>query len=311
MLEVKNLVHSFNGVKALRGISFAMKQGEILGFLGPNGAGKTTTMRIIAGFFTPSSGEVYFEGKEIRKNPMEFRRQLGYLPENVPLYPDLTVREYLDWVVRIKGGDPRREMKMAVERCGLVGVKNSLISHLSRGYRQRVGMAQAILGDAKLLLLDEPTIGLDPSQIREIRSLIQELGADKTIILSTHILAEVELICNRVLIMNKGSIVAEDTPERLKRGNDSSGSFLLRLSIPQDKVEAVSDGLKSLSCINEVRMESECADGCVFLLSVRSGLDRRAEITRFVSSQEWPMLEFKAIGRTLEDIFVSLVQENS
>ncbi|MFW5734541.1 MAG: ABC transporter ATP-binding protein, partial [Oceanidesulfovibrio sp.] len=192
MLEVLNLSHRYGSTRVLHDVSFTVAEGEILGLLGPNGAGKSTTMRILTGYLRPSAGRVVFGGRDIQKEPQALRSRLGYMPENVPLYPELTVEEHLVWVARLKGAkDAKRETAAVLDRCGLSGARSKLVRQLSKGYRQRVGLAQAILGPTRLLILDEPTAGLDPQQIRDIRELIRELGREKTILLSTHILPEV------------------------------------------------------------------------------------------------------------------------
>jgi ABC-2 type transport system ATP-binding protein len=229
MIEVKNLWKSYGDFVAVKDISFRVNSGEIMGFLGPNGAGKTTTMRILAGFMPASRGQAYVAGHEVSEDSMEVRRSIGYLPEHPPLYLDMTVLEYLKFVARIKGL-PQKKVAAAVDRsidlCGLTEMRRRIIGKLSKGYRQRTGLAQAIIHDPPVLILDEPTIGLDPRQISYIRKLIRDLSGDHTVILSTHILSEVTLTCNRVIIINRGEILADDTVENMTRDGDLERQFL-------------------------------------------------------------------------------------
>lgn len=223
MIEVKNLVKNYGNVKAVKDISFTVGDGEILGFLGPNGAGKSTTMNILTGYISMTSGEVKIDGIDILSDPIAAKKLIGYLPEQPPLYPEMTVKEYLKFVCELKGAkDSNSQIESITHKTGLVKVINRRIGNLSKGYRQRVGFAGALAGDPKVLILDEPTVGLDPNQIIEIRELIRELGKTHTVILSTHILPEVSAICSRVLIMNNGEIAAEDTPENLTHESDDS-----------------------------------------------------------------------------------------
>ena len=218
MIEVSGLTKYYGNFKAIEDVSFTVQRGEILGFLGPNGAGKTTTMRILTGYMPATAGVCRVGGLDVFEQPVAVKRQIGYLPENVPLYPEFTVFEYLQFVARIKGvpkADQPAVLERIIGRCGLESVRHRLIAQLSKGYRQRVGLAQALVHDPAVIVLDEPTIGLDPAQIREVRELIKGLGRDHTIILSSHILPEVSQVCDRVVIINKGRIVAEDTPENL------------------------------------------------------------------------------------------------
>ncbi|MBG0777751.1 MAG: ABC transporter ATP-binding protein [Desulfovibrionaceae bacterium] len=307
MLEVRNVNHHYGAVQVLHDLSFTVNRGEVLGFLGPNGAGKSTTMRILTGYLTPTSGQVLFDGLDARRNMVALRARLGYLPENVPLYPELRVAEYLRWVARVKrSADPERQVAEAMDRCGLAHVAARLIRHLSRGYRQRVGLAQAMLGNAELLILDEPTVGLDPAQIREIRELIRELGRERTILLSTHILAEVELACDRVLIIDKGCIKAEDTPSNLAAG---AGALRLRVGVAADLADAVCAALAVVPGVREARPESGggSGDGVLVRVEAEPGADVRARLAERVLAAGWPLLELRPAGDSLEEAFVSLV----
>ncbi len=308
MLEVRNLCHHYGMAQVLFNLDFSVNQGEVVGFLGPNGAGKTTTMRILTGYLQPSAGTVVFDGRDIRENVVRLRKQLGYMPENVPLYPELTVAEYLGWAACIKQSKhPARQVGEVVERCGLAQHRNTLIRHLSKGFRQRVGLAQAILGETRLLILDEPTAGLDPRQIRDIRILIRELGREKTILLSTHILPEVELTCDRAVIIDRGRIVAEDTPAGLVQSFGAQGRYLLRLDVAEAQTEAVLSCFRGVEDVRQVERAEDAGRG-TFLLQTDPVVDRRAAISRLVFEKGWPLLEFKPASASLEEVFVSLVR---
>lgn len=233
MIEVNNLTKSYGDYTAVSGVSFSAKRGDIVGFLGPNGAGKTTTIRMLATYLPPSSGSASIAGYDILANPDEVRKRIGYLPENPPLYPEMTVREYLKFIAEIKGV-PRNAMQSRIdgvmEQCFITDVQNKLCQHLSRGYRQRVGLAQAIIHEPDVIILDEPTSGLDPKQIIEIRRLIRSLGENHTVLLSTHILPEVSMVCNRVVIINRGRVVIEGMLDELTRGRDLEQIFLESVS---------------------------------------------------------------------------------
>ena len=308
MLDVRKLCHHYGKVQVLHDLDFSVNQGEIVGLLGPNGAGKSTTMRILTGYYTPSSGDVLFDGQDIRKDILRIRRQLGYMPEDVPLYPELKVQEYLLWAARIKESvNPARQVGEVLERCGLDKVKNKLIRFLSKGYRQRVGLAQCILGEPRLLILDEPTVGLDPTQIREIRSLIKELGKERTIFLSTHILPEVEKTCDRALIIDKGRIIAEDTPAGLVAAFGGKGRFLLKLDVATDLLGDVLAAYRKIPGVTS----AELGDNSEIVLETSPEKDIRAELTSLAFQSGWPLVEFKPANVSLEEVFVSLVREEN
>ncbi len=271
-------------------------------------------MRILTGFLTPSRGGVVFDGKDIRKEPLALRRRLGYMPENAPLYGELTVQEHLDWAARMKGdAKPAAAVAEALQRCGLQEARSKLARHLSKGYRQRVCLAQAILGPTRLIILDEPTAGLDPTQIREIRTLIRELGQEKTILLSTHILPEVELTCDRVLIINEGRIVAEDTPAGLTQAFGARGRHLLRLALaPEGPTEAdVLAGLRELPWVVEADAASAAYGPGAFTVQAAAHEDHRADLSRFVFERNWPLLELKPVDAGLEEAFVHIVRDET
>lgn len=312
MLEVTGLSHHYGKKQVLFDLNFTVRTGEILGFLGPNGAGKSTTMRILTGYLTPSAGQAAYDGRDIQRDPDHLRRSLGYLPESVPVYPELTTVEYLAWVARIKGAEsPEAEVDRVMHRCGLTDVRRTLIRRLSKGYRQRIGLAQAILGPTRLLILDEPTVGLDPEQIREVREFIRELGREMTILLSTHILPEVELTCDRVLIINKGRILAEDTPANLVQRVGGGGRYLLRLGVTQGQEAETAEHLARRPFVTKASVECFDRFGCAFFVETDPARDVRAELTQAVFEGGWPLLEFKPADVSLEEAFVSLVREES
>lgn len=303
MVEVVGLTKFYGEVKALEEVTFDVRRGEILGFLGPNGAGKTTTMRILTGFLSPTSGTAKVAGYDVVENSLEVRRLTGYLPETVPLYNEMRVRDYLGYMARIRGV-PRRSIRERVDdvvgRCGLTEVADRLIGHLSKGYRQRVGIAQALVHDPQVLILDEPTIGLDPVQVREVRQLIKSMAGERTIILSTHILPEVSMTCERVLIIHKGRIVAEDTPEGLSRRLQQSERILVRLARPP------SQPLRAFSQLDGVVRVESVGDN-LFAIETPPGNDIRERVAEFVVQNGWGLLELRREELTLEDIFVNLV----
>lgn len=303
MIEVVGLTKFYGEVRALDEVTFDVRKGEILGFLGPNGAGKTTAMRILTGFLSPTSGTAKIAGYDVVEESLEVRRLTGYLPESTPLYNEMRVRDYLGYMARIRGV-PRRRIRDRVddivERCGLTEVADRLIGHLSKGYRQRVGIAQALVHDPQVLILDEPTIGLDPVQVREVRQLIKSMAGERTIILSTHILPEVSMTCQRVLIIHKGRIVAEDTPEGLSRRLQQSERVLVRLARPP------SQPLHAFSQLDGV-LRVEPVDDNLFAIETPPGNDIREKVAEFVVQKGWGLLELRREEMTLEEIFVNLV----
>ncbi len=309
MIEVDNLVKRYAGVEAVKGISFKVDRGEIVGFLGPNGAGKSTTMRVLAGFLPPTAGVARVAGMDLLRDSVAVRRKIGYMPENVPLYPDMRVDEFLRFRARLKGVAGKR-VKERVEEvkklCSLTDVGRKIIGALSKGYRQRVGLADALVADPDLLILDEPTIGLDPNQIRQVRGLIKDLGKRHTILLSTHILPEVEMTCSRVLIINKGRIEASDSPENLTKRVHAGGSVRLEAKQP---AAAVKDALKGVAGVDEV---SAAQDGewCVAEVFAKKGEDLREELFRLAAGKGWAVRELRRQRATLEDVFVEITHED-
>ncbi len=312
MIEVENLTKFYGPTAAIQDVSFRVDQGQIVGFLGPNGAGKTTTLRILSGYLPATSGTARVAGFDVFKESLAVRRRLGYLPENVPLYPEMRVRTYLDFVAEVKGvprQERQRRVAAAMERCRVDDVANHLIGSLSRGYRQRVGIAQAILHDPEVILLDEPTVGLDPKQIIEIRQLITELAGQRTVILSTHILPEVEMVCQRVIIINQGKIVAVDTPENLKAKIRTSARVLLQVDGP---AVAVRDHLERVPGVLRVEERPERADGRIrYLVECAPDRDLRRDLAAAVVGQGWGLSELRPADVMLEEVFIRLVTEES
>lgn len=301
MIEAHNITKTFPGVVALDHISFEVGKGEIVGFLGPNGAGKTTTMRILTCFLPPTHGSARVAGFECMKESMQVRRRVGYLPETNPLYIEMRVWEYLDFRASIKGvgiRDRKKRIEEACDRCGLRDRQSSIIETLSKGYRQRVGLADAILHNPEVLILDEPTIGLDPNQMREVRILIRELGRDRTVLLSTHILSEVEKLCRRILIINKGSIVVEGTPQQIAEQLIRTGRFHLQVRGDGRPVKETLDAIPGVG--NSIW--SQQGDLHTFLIDAK-GKDVSGEILRAAAAKGWEVVEFGPEHLSLDDVF--------
>ena len=308
MIKVENLTRRFGRTLAIDNLSFEVKRGEIVGFLGPNGAGKTTTMRILSCFLPATGGKVTVGGFDVFADSLEVRRRIGYLPENVPLYTDMRVKEYLDYRAVLKGlsGKKKRSrVKEMLEECGLGEVSNSVIGRLSKGYKQRLGLADSLVHEPELLILDEPTIGLDPNQIRHIRNLIKSLAHHHTVLLSSHILPEVEMICERVLIINKGKIVASDTPGNLVGLMRGAPKTIAEIKGP---VEKVKEGLLKIPGIVKVTEESD-GEWCRYICDCQKDWDIRPEIFAMASSCKWGMRELVLEKRNLEDFFVEVTTE--
>ena len=308
MIVAEGLVKEFGATRAVDGVSFSVRDGEIMGLLGPNGSGKTTIMRILTGFFPPSEGRVTIDGLDVEEHSLAVRERIGYLPENVVLYPDLSVHRFLAFCAEVKGipsNARRARIDEVMTACGLTEVAGKLIGKLSKGYRQRVGIAQAVMHRPKVLVLDEPTVGLDPRQIVDIRSLIKALGGSTTILLSTHILPEVSMTCERVIIIDYGRIIAEDTAEGLTRRLQGSHETRARIAGSRDAVLAA---LRELPELDDVR-EEPSTDGVVTVI-VRSahGDDARRALAAHVVGRGFGLLEVRPLPMTLEDLFVRLVR---
>jgi len=310
MIEVENLTKRYGPTLAVSDVSFEVHDGEILGFLGPNGAGKTTTMRVITGYFPPSAGRVRVAGYDVVEEPLEAKRRTGYLPEAPPVYPDMTVAEYLAFVGRIKGV-PRRELKSRLaevsEKCAVTDVQNRQIGKLSKGYRQRVGLAQALIHNPEVLVLDEPTAGLDPKQIIETRQLIKGLAGRHTVILSTHILPEAAKTCQRVVVINAGKIVAVGTPDELTRRLQGFETILLTVEGPATDVK---DKLQQVEGVNLVEPHDSSDGRMTYEVHAEKGKDVRAELARAVVESHWKLYELKTSGMSLEDIFLKLTTKD-
>ena len=311
MIEIKNLTKSYGPKKAVDNISFTVNSGEILGFLGPNGAGKSTTMNIITGYNGATEGSVLIDGLDTVEHPMECRRKIGYLPELPPLYMDMKVSEYLDFVFDLKKPDLNREEHIAeiMEIVKITDVSGRLIKNLSKGYKQRVGIAQALIGNPEILILDEPTVGLDPKQIIEIRNVIKELGKDRTIILSSHILPEVSAICERVIIINEGKIMAIDTPDNLSAKLAGENKLMIRV---EGKEKEVTDALRGIEGISGIECVGEVETGtCDFIISAKKGADIRKKVFSALAQEDMPILMSKTAGLSLEEIFLKLTTDES
>lgn len=312
MIEVKDLTKSYGPVTAVDHVSFGVNKGEILGFLGPNGAGKTTTMRILTGFMPATSGTASVAGFDVTTESLEVRRHIGYLPEAPPIYPDMTVESYLDFVARIKNvpAEKRRaRVNDALAKTTLIERRHDLIKRLSRGYKQRVGIAQALVHDPDVIILDEPTVGLDPKQIIEVRHLIKSLAGNHTIILSTHILPEVSMTCDRVVIINKGKVAAVDTPQNLT--SQLKGGLRVRVEARAPE-SALRELLSRVPGVKAVQTEGTHNDGqIVAVVEGTQGKDIRSDIAAGIVSKGWPLYELRGVSMSLEDIFLQLTTDDA
>lgn len=311
MIEVKNLSKSYGDKRAVDNISFKANNGEILGFLGPNGAGKSTTMNILTGYLSSSDGEAYINGKEILEDPIAAKKEIGYLPEFPPLYLDMTVKEYLYFVYELKGCRLPRNTHLK-EICELVkidNVYNRIIKNLSKGYKQRVGLAQALVGNPNVLILDEPTVGLDPKQIIEIRTLIRKLGKNHTVILSSHILSEVQAVCDRIVVINKGKIVADDTADNLSNALTADHKLIARIDGPREEVMKVVGAIPGVvTVLADMQREKGVWE---YNIEAVEGTDIRRELNRRLSARNWYILGLRSSELSLEDIFLKLTMGES
>ena len=305
-IDVSHLTKRYDAVTALADVSFTVRAGEIMGFLGPNGAGKTTALRVLTGMLAPTEGAVHIDGLDVTRQGVEVRRRIGYLPEHVALYPEMRVREYLAYRAAIKGvprSQRRGRLAESLERCDLADAARKLIGRLSKGYRQRVALADCLIAQPKILILDEPTVGLDPHQIRQTRELITELGRSTTILLSTHILPEVEMLCHRVAIIDKGRIVAVDTPAQLRQR--LQGAQVLRVELQGDPA-AIEPALKELPGVARVNPQGRSDGFSTFEVETGPGADAREAIFRLAVERRWTLRELSARGTSLEDVFIQL-----
>ena len=309
MIQVENITKKYGSFTAVDNINFEIDEGEIVGFLGPNGAGKSTTMNMITGFIEPTSGKIVVDGYDISKKPRKAKRQIGYMPEGVPLYSDLTVKEFVTYMAELKGvskKEKKEKVQNAIKETGLQDVENKLTRNLSRGYKQRVSMAGALVSNPKVIILDEPTVGLDPKQVTEIRALIKQLGKDHTVILSSHILSEVSQICNRVIIINNGKIVAIDTPENLERKVVKDNSIYVTVEDPENKMETIKEKLED---IQEIKMIAENEDKTKkYMITANSEIDLRKNIFETFAKEGITIFEMKKSDVTLEDAFMQLIE---
>ena len=311
MIEVNNLSKYYGDVPAIDDVTFKADKGQILGFLGPNGAGKTTTMRVLTCYLPPSGGDVSVDGYDVMEESLEVRKRIGYLPELPPLYGDMTVNSYLNFVAKIKGlpsGGIKSRLVETMERTVGAHVREQVIGHLSKGYRQRVGLAQALVHDPSVLILDEPTVGLDPKQIIEIRETIKSLGGDHTVILSTHILPEVSMTCEKVVIINSGRIVGEGTPESLVAELKEGEMLRAQVAGPSSDVRSA---IEAVDGVIEVREESgdDKLDDAIFIVTAAPGRDVRDDVARCLVDGGYGLRELRGLEMTLEDIFLRLTNE--
>jgi ABC-2 type transport system ATP-binding protein len=309
MIELRNVTKSYSGKRAVDDISFSIQHGEILGFLGPNAAGKTTTMRMITCYMPPTSGTILVDGMDTSENSLEVRKKIGYLPEMAPIYADMNVIDYLHYAGELRRLDPtrkRQRIREMVAVCGLEDVLGQDIGELSKGYRQRVGLAQAMLHDPDILILDEPTAGLDPNQIAEIRMLIKRLGQKKTLILSTHILPEVQATCSRIIIINRGKLVADGKPDELSAGFHGQEIVQAHLKAPRDALLAKARQMAGVEGVREIPTD----DGTIGIrLESASGMDVREGLWKLAVEQNWPIWEMHRERISLEEVFRVLTQE--
>lgn len=309
MIEVKNITKKYGSFTAVDNISFKIEEGEIIGLLGPNGAGKSTTMNMITGYIEPTEGEIIINGYDISKRPRKAKSQIGYMPEGVPLYSDLTVKEFVTYMAELKKVDRKtrkEKVEKIIEQTGLKDVEKKLTRNLSRGYKQRVSMAGALVGEPKILILDEPTVGLDPKQITEIRALIKELGKTHTVILSSHILSEVSQICNKVIIINKGKIVAVDTPENLEKKVANNNTTYVTVEDTENKMETVKETIPE---IKEIKLIKENEDGTKqYALESDKDVDLRKIVFNEFAKENITIFEMKKADTTLEDAFMKLIE---
>ncbi len=309
MLTIDHLVKSYGSIRALDDVSFHVDKGEVVGFLGPNGAGKSTCMNILTGYISSNSGVVKIGGVSILADPLSCKKQIGYLPEQPPLYPDMTVGEYLNFVYELKGCTLNRQ-KHIDEVCEVVkikDVKNRLIGNLSKGYKQRVGIAEALINNPPIIIFDEPTVGLDPKQIIEIRNLIRNLGRDHTVILSTHILQEVQAVCDRIVIINKGKVVADEKTENITRAVENNRRFNVKIVGPQKEVLSMLKGMSGV--VYAEQLAEKDGDAYTYTVESEYGVDIRKKLFYELSSRNWPMIGLESLGMSLEDVFIAVVNK--
>ena len=307
VVKVENLVKRYGSNYALNDVSFEIGEGEIVGLLGPNGAGKSTTMNILTGYLSSTSGAAYINGINILEDPIEAKKQIGFLPEQPPLYPEMTVSEFLDFVYELKSCElPRKEhLDEILDVVKIADVKDRLIRNLSKGYKQRVGIAAALVGDPKIIIFDEPTVGLDPKQIIEVRNLIRTLGKRHTVILSTHILAEVQSVCERVLIINKGKLIADERTEDIVKTIEDGYGLSVKVAGPEREVE---QALARISGVKKVRSTGERdSDAYTFIIESDKGMDVRRSLFALCATKNWAIYGLNPVGTDLESVFIRLI----
>jgi ABC-2 type transport system ATP-binding protein len=308
MIQVQNLTKRYAGGEAVRGISFSVEKGEVVGFLGPNGAGKSTTMRMLTGYLPATDGQIEVAGAKLPEESLLVRQRIGYMPENVPLYPEMRVEEFLEYrgrLKRVSRGEIQHRVGLVLDQCGLTEVRKKIIGSLSKGFRQRVGLADALVHNPMLLILDEPTAGLDPHQIRSFRELIKELGQDRTILLSTHILSEVEMVCGRAIIINRGKIEASDTLANLEK-RVQAGALQIEVKADPASAKQKISGITEVSSVVEL---NRAGDWISFEVTAAPGKDIRGEVDGLIKKENWPLREFRREKARLEDVFVELTQD--
>lgn len=315
MIEVRNLTKKYGNFEAVKDISFSISDGEIVGFLGPNGAGKSTTMNMITGFIEPTEGSIIIDGLNIEKKPNKVKSKIGYMPENVPLYKELTVKEFISYMSdlrEIKKSEKKEAVEKAIDETGLRAVENKLISHISRGYRQRVSLAGAIVGNPEIIILDEPTVGLDPKQVIEIRNLIKSFKGKHTVILSSHILSEVSNMCDKIIMINNGKIVKIDSTSNLiKSENKESKIINITIEDEKDKFDAVVDKLKFISKVDLINNNQDADSKKYKLTCTNEDFDIRKELSKALTKEEIILLEMNAEEATLEDAFIDIIDTNT
>lgn len=309
MIKIEHLAKQYGRIKAVNDISFEIHDGEIVGFLGPNGAGKSTTMNILCGYLSCSAGKAEINGMDILENPLEAKKQIGFLPEQPPLYMDMTVEEYLNFIYDLKDTTLKRDEHLAeiCEVTGIAHMRKRLIRNLSKGYRQRVGIAQALIGNPSVLIFDEPTVGLDPKQIVEVRNLIRSLGKKHTVILSTHILSEVQAVCDRIIIISKGTIVANEKTEEISKAVTNVSKLTAKICGPEKEIlSAIRSlaGVSSVSCLGKKDLDSS-----TFIVESQPGIDLRKPLFNLMAANHYPIIGLEAQGLNLEDVFITAVEE--
>ena len=306
MIKVSHLTKKYGNITALSDVSFSVKRGEVVGFLGPNGAGKSTAMNIITGYLSSTSGNVTVDGHDILEEPTEAKKRIGYLPEVPPLYPDMTVNEYLDFIYELKGAKQKKDAHFneICELTKIAAVRGRLIKNLSKGYRQRVGIAQALVGNPPVLILDEPTVGLDPKQIVETRTLVKKLGEDHTVILSSHILSEVQAVCGRIIVLNNGRLIADSTAERLGESLGDGSTLVLRAVGEEKEIQAA---LQSVKAVRHFSKAEASGSAKAYSLTLAPSESARSDLFFAFAARKIPIVEMKSAEYSLEDIFLSLV----